>query len=162
MKTFFIILLIAGATLGSYFGFQHYYVEKLKLSEIVGSTEETLTDIDVNFLDYDTNLTRHYLCKIESSKEYWLKRMKNVESITDPHFKVKENQKLLAELMEDPTMKKILTVNFKITSSMAKYKILFHNSLLQSRYFRLFTINPNSIKNHQHVKELLNFGTMAA
>lgn len=46
--------------------------------------------------------------------------------------------------------------------SMATYKILFHNTLLLSRFFRLFAINPNSIKNHQHVKELLNFGTMAA
>ena len=46
--------------------------------------------------------------------------------------------------------------------SMATYKILFHNALLLSRFFRLFAINPNSIKNHQHVKELLNFGSMAA
>jgi len=46
--------------------------------------------------------------------------------------------------------------------SMATYKILFHNALMLSRFLRLFAINPNSIKNHQHVKELLNFGTMAA
>ena len=46
--------------------------------------------------------------------------------------------------------------------SMATYKILFHNTLLLSRFFRLFAINPNSIKNRQHVNELLNFGTMAA
>ena len=46
--------------------------------------------------------------------------------------------------------------------SMTTYKILFHNTLLLSRFFRLFAINPNSIKNHQHVKELLYFGTMAA
>ena len=46
--------------------------------------------------------------------------------------------------------------------SMATYKVLFHNVLLLSKFFRLFAINPNSIKNHQHVKELLNFGTMAA
>jgi hypothetical protein len=46
--------------------------------------------------------------------------------------------------------------------SMATYKILFHNALLLMRFFRLFAINPNSIKNHQHVKELLYFGTMAA
>lgn len=46
--------------------------------------------------------------------------------------------------------------------SMATYKILFHNTLLLSRFFRLFAINPNSIKNRQHVNELLSFGTMAA
>jgi len=46
--------------------------------------------------------------------------------------------------------------------SMATYKVQFHNTLLLLKFFRLFAINPNSIKNHQHVKELLNFGTMAA
>lgn len=46
--------------------------------------------------------------------------------------------------------------------SMTTYKVLFNNALLLSRFFRLFAINPNSIKNHQHVKELLNFGTLAA
>jgi hypothetical protein len=46
--------------------------------------------------------------------------------------------------------------------SMATYKVLFHNALLLSRFFLLFAINPNSIKNHHHLKELLNFGTLAA
>ena len=46
--------------------------------------------------------------------------------------------------------------------SMATYKVLFHNALLISRFLRLFAINPNSIKNHQHIKELLYFGTLAA
>jgi len=85
VKTFFVLLLIAGTTLCSYFGYQHYYVETLKLSEIVGHTDDTLTNIAVNFLDYDTGLTRHDLHKIESSKEYWLKRMKDVESMIDPN-----------------------------------------------------------------------------
>jgi hypothetical protein len=35
--------------------------------------------------------------------------------------------------------------------SMATYKILFHNMLLSSRFFCLFAINPNSIKNRQHM-----------
>ena len=46
--------------------------------------------------------------------------------------------------------------------SMIIYKILFHNTLMLSMVLRLFAINPNSIKNRQHVNELLNFGTMAA
>ena len=46
--------------------------------------------------------------------------------------------------------------------SMATYKTLFHNALLLQRFFSLFAIYPNSIKNNQHVNELLNFGTMAA
>jgi hypothetical protein len=46
--------------------------------------------------------------------------------------------------------------------SMATYKVLFYNTLMLSRFFRLFAINPDSIKNRQHVNELLYFGTMAA
>jgi len=46
--------------------------------------------------------------------------------------------------------------------SMTTYKTLFHNALLLSRFLRLFAINPNSIKNRQHVNELLFFGSMVA
>ena len=45
---------------------------------------------------------------------------------------------------------------------MKTHKTLFHNVLLLSRFICLFAINPDSIKNHQHVKDLLYFGTMAA
>jgi len=50
----------------------------------------------------------------------------------------------------------------EVPFSMKTHKTLFHNALLLSRFIRLFAINPNSIKNHQHVKYLLYFGTMAA
>lgn len=46
--------------------------------------------------------------------------------------------------------------------SMTTHKVLFNNTLLLSRFFRLFAINPNTIKNRQHVNELLFFGTMVA
>jgi len=46
--------------------------------------------------------------------------------------------------------------------SMATYKTLFHNTLLLSAFFRLFAINPNSIKNRQYVNELIYFGSKAA
>jgi len=50
----------------------------------------------------------------------------------------------------------------EVPFSMKTHKTLFHNALLLSRFICLFAINPNSIKNHQHVKDLLYFGTMAA
>ena len=60
------------------------------------------------------------LHKIDSSKDYWLKRMKDVESIQDAELKSKENEKLLAELMEDPTMKKIFKGTLAKTSGFMK------------------------------------------
>jgi len=44
----------------------------------------------------------------------------------------------------------------------ATHKTLFYNSLLLSKFFRLFAISPNSIKNRQHVNKLLYLGTRAA
>lgn len=50
----------------------------------------------------------------------------------------------------------------EVSFSMKTYKTLSHNELPLSRFIILFTINPNSIKNHQQVKDILSFGTMAA
>ena len=46
--------------------------------------------------------------------------------------------------------------------SMADYKTLCHNKMLLDRFFAAFAINPNSPKNQQKVKELYNFGLIAA
>jgi hypothetical protein len=46
--------------------------------------------------------------------------------------------------------------------SMRDAKIVFHNALLLQRFFSLFGNPPNSSKNQKSVKELLNFGTLAA
>jgi hypothetical protein len=46
--------------------------------------------------------------------------------------------------------------------SMRDAKIVFHNALLLQRFFSLFGNPPNSSKNQKYVKELLNFGTLAA
>jgi hypothetical protein len=46
--------------------------------------------------------------------------------------------------------------------SMADVKTMHHNALLLERFFDVFAINPNSIKNHQCVNELINFGKIAA
>ena len=46
--------------------------------------------------------------------------------------------------------------------SMANYKTLCHNTLLLNRFFSVFAINPNSAKNQQKIKELYNYGLIAA
>ena len=93
METFFIILLIVGVSLCSYYDCLYYYVDLLNLPEIVGHPNGPLTNIAVNFLEYETGLTRHDLRKIESSKEYYLKIMNNVELIHDPNLNVMGNEK---------------------------------------------------------------------
>lgn len=46
--------------------------------------------------------------------------------------------------------------------SMADIKTMYHNTLLLNRFFEVFAVSPNSIKNPNAVKELINFGKIAA
>jgi hypothetical protein len=46
--------------------------------------------------------------------------------------------------------------------SMTNVKTMYHNALLLQRFFDVFAIKANSIKNPQCVKELINFGKIAA
>jgi len=46
--------------------------------------------------------------------------------------------------------------------SMANYKTMCHNKLLLDRFICLFAINTNSAKNQQKIKELYNYGLIAA
>jgi len=46
--------------------------------------------------------------------------------------------------------------------SLADIKVMNHNILLLERFFAMFAISPNILKNNHHVKELIYFGTKAA
>ncbi len=46
--------------------------------------------------------------------------------------------------------------------SMSDVKTMNHNILMINHFFDVFGINPHSIKNQNHVKELIYYGTMAA
>ncbi len=46
--------------------------------------------------------------------------------------------------------------------SIADTKLLMNNYLMVQLFIRKFGINPNSKKNHKHIKELLSYGTKAA
>ena len=46
--------------------------------------------------------------------------------------------------------------------SMANFKTLTHNTVLLNRFFDVFAINPNNPKNQRKIKELINYGLIAA
>ena len=52
--------------------------------------------------------------------------------------------------------------NRKLPFSMADYKTHLNNELMIKRFIRLFGINPNSHKNKKIIRELLNYGKIAA
>ena len=100
-------MLASIAALSTYFGYQYYYVQTLPLSEVVGHTDNSFANIAINFLDFDTGLTRNDVRRLKNNKDYWIGRMKEVENIHDSDQKIQANAKLLSDMMEDPTMKKV-------------------------------------------------------
>jgi len=112
MKTKLIILVFVSVSIitGGYFFYTHNYVETIMLSEIVGHSENDVVNIFVNLGDFDTGLTRHDLSRLKSNKDYWIDRIKEVETTSDPQLREDANIKLLADMMDDPTMKKVCQI----------------------------------------------------
>ena len=76
-----------------------------------GATKpQTVTLISLRALSVDTGLTRHDLNKLQSQKDYWINRMNEVNAISDPELQNQANLKLIADMMEDPTMKKVCKI----------------------------------------------------
>lgn len=107
VKIIIIFLVVGGLSIGGYYYYEHNYVDTLMLSEIVGHSENPVVNILVNLGDFDTGLTRYDIRQIESNKDYWINRIKEVEAIQDPGLKAQANTQLLSDMMEDPTMKKV-------------------------------------------------------
>lgn len=90
------------------YSYYYFFVGTLTISEIVGSTNNPTADILVNFFDFDTGLTRYDIYHLKSKSDYWNMRMREVSSMQDPQVRAIENEKLMAEMMRDPSMKKIV------------------------------------------------------
>ena len=87
----------------------YYYVDvdTLMFSEIVGETNDPKVSIFVNLFDFDTGLTRYDIYNLSKNNDYWRDRILKVHAIQNPQLREVENEKLMAEMMKDPTMKKI-------------------------------------------------------
>jgi hypothetical protein len=95
------LIILGGAS------YYYYDVDTLKFSEIVGETNDPKTDIFVNLFDFDTGLTRYDIHNLSTKSEYWKKSITEVNSIPNQQTRELETEKLYAEMMKDPTMKKI-------------------------------------------------------
>jgi hypothetical protein len=110
VKLIIIILIAGGLLVGGYLYYQYNYVKTLMLSEIVGKTDNDVVNILVNLSDFDTGLTRRDLKKLKSQKEYWINRMNEVNNITNPELREQANLKLISDMTQDPTMKKVCKI----------------------------------------------------
>ena len=104
------LLVITALFAGGYYLYHYYYVKTLMLSEIVGHTDNDIVNFVVNLGDFDTGLTRHDLSNLKSKKNYWLNRIKEVETIADNELQLQANAKLLSDMMEDESMSKVCRI----------------------------------------------------
>lgn len=104
-----IITAVIALSLISSMGFAHQYYlgETLMLSQIIRSSDDPKASILVNLFDFDTGLTRYDIYNLARKGDYWEMRMRQVLSKQNPREREIENEKLIEEMMQDPTMKKI-------------------------------------------------------
>ena len=110
MKPIRLILSLVAALLlavGGYYYYHYQYVETLRLSEIVGKTENPLENMLTNMFDFDTGLTRHDLMQIEKRKDYWLQRVNDLERISNSDQQAEEMVRLYNDMSEDESMAKL-------------------------------------------------------
>ena len=100
-----ILLVLVGALVC--FGYHHRYVETLMLSELIGGNAAPEETILLAVFDFDTGLTRQDVYGIAANAEYWCLRIRNVESIRDLQVRKREETQLVADMLEDPHLRKV-------------------------------------------------------
>lgn len=110
MKSIKLILWLAVALLAGGAGYYYYhyqYVETLRLSEIIGESDNPLENMFTNMFDFDTGLTRHDLRQIGKRKDYWMQRVDELDRIADPDQQAEAWAKLYNDMGEDKSMAKL-------------------------------------------------------
>lgn len=117
MSSKFITQLFVGILI--VFSIWYVFIATLSISQLVGKTNSPTATIFINLFDFDTGLTRYDVYNLKARAPYWEKRMKQVASINDPNVRQIENEKLLAEMMQDPPYKKIARKFFGLSGKSA-------------------------------------------
>ncbi|KKK48091.1 hypothetical protein LCGC14_3148620 [marine sediment metagenome] len=89
------------------FAFNYYFIDTLKISEIIEKNNNPIAEIVFNIVDFNTGLTRYDIYNLSKNSNYWEKRLREVMAIQDSNKRNLESEKLFAEMMQDPSIKKI-------------------------------------------------------
>jgi hypothetical protein len=106
-KIFVILLLLLTVSVVAYSYYHNNYVKTLMLSEIVGETDNSAINLAVSLFDFDTELTRNDISQLHDHKDYWISRIKEIDTIQNADQKQQASIKLLSDMMDDPVLKKI-------------------------------------------------------
>jgi len=89
-------------------GFAYYFfIDTLSIADIIGSTGNNTADIFINLFDFDTGVTRYEMHQLQTKSPEWNRRMDEISRISDPEVRQAENEKLVSEMMRDPSFKKL-------------------------------------------------------
>ena len=105
-KHYGVVVLVILIALAAFFAY-YFFIDTLNFSQIIGHTGNPIVDVGIKFLDFDTGLTRYDVSRLRRQSDYWAQRIEKIYSIQDPHIREIENEKLLREMMHDPSMKKL-------------------------------------------------------
>jgi hypothetical protein len=97
------IILVGAVGFGCYL----FFLDTLMFSEIVHPGSDPGARVIVNLFDFDTGLTRYDIRHLQSKAPAWSRRMDEIQKMQDERLQEEAHKELLAEMMEDPSMKKI-------------------------------------------------------
>ena len=101
-----LILTLLFFLLASY-GYYYYFVDTLNLSEIVGSSGSPAVDIIVGIVDFDTGLTRSDVHHLSRKSAEWDLELREIQKLQDVDLRKAKEDRLLAEMMDDPAFRKM-------------------------------------------------------
>ena len=89
------------------FGIYYIFIDTLSFSELAGKQQNPTATIFLNLLDFDTGLTRYDVLNLKKKAEVWQAKERQIFSIQNPEIRRIEHEKLMAEMMQDPSFKKL-------------------------------------------------------
>lgn len=101
------IILIGVCFIVAFF-YWYFFIDTLRFSQIAGNTKNPYASIFINIIDFNTGLTRYDIYNLSRKNEYWQRRISEINEIHDIEKRNLENAKLLAEMMNDPSINKIV------------------------------------------------------
>jgi len=103
VKMFLLIISLVLIAFGCYL----FFIDTLSIAEITGPTGSNTADIFLNLFDFDSGLTRYDMYRLAQKSKEWNARMDKILAIDNPEVRENEHEKLAAEMMRDPSFKKL-------------------------------------------------------
>lgn len=90
------------------FGIWYYFIDTLTFSQIIGDDVSQNAGMLVNMFDFDTEISRYNFNKLKFKVARWDKRLQETDRINDLTSRNKEREKVIQEIVSDPTVKKLM------------------------------------------------------